>query len=334
MIIKFKKVRDCMAFLRRLFSIAAAAAAAALVLTGCSSHSGNSGKLSIVCVSFPEYDWTRQIVGSSDGAEITYLLGSGIDLHNYQPSAKDIMTISDCDIFMYVGGESDSWAKDALKEVNSKDTKVIKLMDVLGQSVKEEEHKEGMEPEEEDGHHGEPEYDEHVWLSLKNAEVICNEICDVLCEKDSANADTYRENLRSYTEKLDALDGEYSEMADSAETRTILFGDRFPFRYLCDDYDIDYYAAFAGCSAETAASFETVAKLSEKLNEKKLDTVFIIENSDDSIARSIISNSGRSGVSIETLNSIQSVTQKDIDNGATYLSIMESNLGTLKKVLD
>ncbi len=323
-----------MAFLRRLFFIAAAAAAAALVLTGCSSHSGNSGKLNIVCVSFPEYDWTRQIVGSSDGAEVTYLLGSGIDLHNYQPSAKDIMTISDCDIFMYVGGESDSWAKDALKEVNSKDTKVIKLMDVLGQSVKEEEHKEGMEPEEEDGHHNEPEYDEHVWLSLKNAEVICNEICDVLCEKDSANADTYRENLRSYTEKLDALDGEYSEMADSAETRTILFGDRFPFRYLCDDYDIDYYAAFAGCSAETAASFETVAKLSEKLNEKKLDTVFIIENSDDSIARSIISNSGRSGVSIETLNSIQSVTQKDIDNGATYLSIMETNLGTLKKVLD
>ncbi|MBQ6252365.1 metal ABC transporter substrate-binding protein [Ruminococcus sp.] len=323
-----------MAFFKRLFSAVIAAAAAALVLTGCSSHRGSEGKLSIVCVSFPEYDWTRQIVGSSDSAEITYLLGSGIDLHNYQPSAKDIMTISDCDIFMYVGGESDSWAKDALKEVNSKNTKVIKLMDVLGQNVKEEEHKEGMEPEEEDGHHDEPEYDEHVWLSLKNAEVICNEICDVLCEKDSANADTYRENLRSYTESLNSLDAEYSEMADSAETRTILFGDRFPFRYLCDDYDIDYYAAFAGCSAETAASFETVAKLSEKLNENKLDTVFIIENSDDSIARSIISNSGRSGVSIETLNSIQSVTQKDIDGGATYLSIMETNLGTLKKVLD
>ena len=172
MIIKFKKVRDSMAFLRRLFSIAAAAAAAALVLTGCSSHSGNSGKLSIVCVSFPEYDWTRQIVGSSDGAEITYLLGSGIDLHNYQPSAKDIMTISDCDIFMYVGGESDSWAKDALKEVNSKDTKVIKLMDVLGQSVKEEEHKEGMEPEEEDGHHGEPEYGAAVRPMFIEAEIL------------------------------------------------------------------------------------------------------------------------------------------------------------------
>jgi len=123
-------------------------------------------------------------------------------------------------------------------------------------------------------------------------------------------------------------------MADSAETRTVLFGDRFPFRYLCDDYDIDYYAAFPGCSAETAASFETVATLSKKLDEKGLDTVFIIENSDDSIARSIISNSDCSGVSIETLNSIQSVTQKDIDSGATYLSIMDSNLETLKKVLD
>ena len=324
-----------MAFFRRLFSAAAAGAAAALLLTGCSSHSGNSGgRLSIVCTSFPEYDWTRQIVGDSDGAEITYLLSSGIDLHNYQPSAKDIMTISDCDIFIYVGGESESWAKDALKEVNSKDTKVIKLMEVLGESVKEEELKEGMEHEEEEGHHDEPEYDEHVWLSIKNAEILCNEICETLCEKDSANADTYRANLRSYTEKLDALDEEYTEMADSAETRTILFGDRFPFRYLCDDYVIDYYAAFPGCSAETAASFETVATLSKKLDEKGLDTVFIIENSDDSIARSIISNSDRSGVSIETLNSIQSVTQKDIDSGATYLSIMDSNLETLKKVLD
>ncbi|MCR4639443.1 metal ABC transporter substrate-binding protein [Ruminococcus sp.] len=321
----------------RFLSLAAAAVLAVSVSTGCanSASSKKNGKISIVCTTFSEYDWTRNIIGDTDSAEVTYLLGSGVDLHNYQPTAQDILTISSCDLLMYVGGESESWVTDALKDTKNKDMKVLRLFDVLGQSIKEEELKEGMEPEEEEdeGEEG-PEYDEHVWLSVKNAEVICEAICSSICEKDAENADKYRANLESYKAELKKLDDSFTEMADNAKTKTILFGDRFPFRYLVDDYGIDYYAAFAGCSAETAASFETIAKLAEKVNELSLDTVFIIENSDDSIAKSIIANSKNKDVNIEKLNSLQSITMKDINNGATYISLMEQNLETLERVLD
>ncbi|WP_024862027.1 metal ABC transporter substrate-binding protein [Ruminococcus flavefaciens] len=323
---------------RRLFSITITAALAAFIFTGCadSNAARKDGKLSIVCTTFSEYDWTKNIIGDTDSAEITYLLGSGIDLHNYQPTAQDILTISNCDLLMYVGGESESWVTDTLQDARNKDMKILRLFDVLGQSVKEEELKEGMEPEEEEeeGEEEGPEYDEHVWLSVKNAEVICRAICDSLCEKDPDNAAKYRANLDSYEAELKALDTGFAEMAAAAKTRTVLFGDRFPFRYLVDDYGIDYYAAFVGCSAETAASFETIAKLSEKVNELGLDTVFIIENSDDSIAKSIIANSKKKDISIEKLNSLQSVTAKDINSGAAYISLMNENLETLKRVLD
>lgn len=320
-------------------SLTVSAVLAASVFAGCSNTSAakKDSKLSIVCTTFSEYDWTKNIIGDTDSAEVTYLLGSGVDLHNYQPTAQDILTISDCDLLMYVGGESEGWVTDTLQDAKNKDMKVIRLFDVLGQSIKEEELKEGMEPEEEEEEGEEeegPEYDEHVWLSVKNAEVICDAICDSICEKDADNADKYRANLEAYKNELKKLDEGFTEMADSAKTKTVLFGDRFPFRYLVDDYNIDYYAAFVGCSAETAASFETIAKLAEKVDELDLDTVFIIENSDDSIAKSIISNSKKKDITIEKLNSLQSVTKNDINGGASYISLMNENLETLKRVLD
>ncbi|WP_294411761.1 metal ABC transporter substrate-binding protein [uncultured Ruminococcus sp.] len=323
----------------KTLSLTVSAVLAASVFAGCSRTSAakKDGKLSIVCTTFSEYDWTKNIIGDTDSAEVTYLLGSGVDLHNYQPTAQDILTISDCDLLMYVGGESEGWVTDTLQDAKNKDMKVIRLFDVLGQSIKEEELKEGMEPEEEEEEGEEeegPEYDEHVWLSVKNAEVICDAICDSVCEKDADNADKYRANLEAYKNKLKKLDEGFTEMADSAKTKTVLFGDRFPFRYLVDDYNIDYYAAFVGCSAETAASFETIAKLAEKVDELDLDTVFIIENSDDSIAKSIISNSKKKDITIEKLNSLQSVTKNDINGGASYISLMNENLETLKRVLD
>ncbi|SEH73238.1 zinc transport system substrate-binding protein [Ruminococcus flavefaciens] len=307
------------------------------MLIGCAAKkpSDKDGKLSIVCTNFSEYDWTREIIGETDSANVTYLLESGMDIHNYQPSAEDIMTISDCDMFIYVGGESESWVDDALSTKTNKNMKVVKLFEAVNDNIKLEEHKEGMEEEEEHYHdEDEPEYDEHVWLSVRNAELICNDICDKLCELDSANADTYKANLADYTDKLRALDGEYSKMAENAKVKTLLFGDRFPFRYLVEDYGLDYYAAFKGCSAETEASFETIAKLAEKLDELKLNNVFIIENSSDAIAKSIISSSGNKNASIEKLNSLQSVTSDDIKKGATYISIMKNDLETLKKVLN
>lgn len=324
----------------KLSKIMALAAAAVMSFSMVSCDQGELSskpdKIEIICTTFSEYDWAREIVGGSEKVEITYLLDNGVDLHNYQPSAGDIMKISDCDMFVYVGGESDKWVNDALAESRNKDMQVVKLLDVLGDFAKEEEIKEGMEAEEEDeeGEDEGPEYDEHVWLSLRNAEICCDAICESLCKLDSEGADTYKSNLEAYNAKLDQLDAEYVDMAENAKVKTVVFGDRFPFRYLVDDYGIDYFAAFVGCSAETEASFETIVNLANKMDELNLDTIFTIENSDASIAKSVIENSKNKDRGIETLDSIQSVTEDMVSGGVTYISIMQKNLDTLRKVLD
>ena len=322
----------------------ALSAVTAVLFTGCSA--GNTAgavsqkpdKLSIVCTLFPEYDWTKELLGGQDdNIELTYLLNSGLELHTYQPNAQDMITISECDMFVYIGGESESWVDDALREVTNPDMKVIRLMDIIGNSVKEEEIKEGMEAEaeEEDADsEEETEYDEHVWLSVRNAGIICKALCDTLCELQPEQADTYRANLEAYTQKLDALDKDFADMADSASVKTVVFGDRFPFRYLVDDYGIDYYAAFVGCSAETEASFETITFLAEKLDELQLDTVFTIENADNSIANAIISSTENKNQQIAVLNSMQSVNADAIAGGASYLTIMQDNLQVLKEALN
>ncbi|MBQ8133809.1 MAG: zinc ABC transporter substrate-binding protein [Clostridia bacterium] len=305
--------------------------------TKTNSQTTEASKLKIVTTIFPEYDWVREILGDqADHAELTLLLDNGVDLHNYQPTADDIMKISSCDMFIYVGGESDEWVEDALQEATNKDMVVIDLLDVLGDSVKEEEVKEGMqdEEEEEEGEEEEPEYDEHVWLSLKNTKTLCSKISEELCGIDSENAETYQKNLKAYTEKLDKLDSEYKSLTDSAKEKTLIFGDRFPFRYLVDDYGLDYYAAFVGCSAETEASFETIVFLANKADELGVDTIFTIENSDKKIAETIISNTKSKNQKIAELNSLQSVTNEQIDSGTTYLSVMQSNYDVLKDTLN
>ncbi len=319
----------------------ALSAVCTLLFTGCTAGDVTNAQkhedtLSIVCTLFPEYDWTREIIGEQNqNTQITYLLSSGLDLHNYQPSAKDMITISDCDLFIYVGGESESWVDDALKEVTNPDMKVIRLMDVLGDSAKEEEVKEGMQAEdEEDEETEEPEYDEHIWLSVKNAETLCTAICDTLSEIQPQQKEAYQTNLNAYLEKLDSLDKDFTDMAQNASVNTFVFADRFPFRYLADDYKINYYAAFAGCSAETEASFETVAFLANKIDELQLDTVFTIENADDSIAKAVISSTEQKNQQIISLNSMQSVNAQDIENGTTYLNVMQNNLNLLKEALN
>lgn len=278
----------------------------------------------------------REILGDkADNAEVTMLLDNGVDLHSYQPTADDIIKISDCDLFIYVGGESDGWVEDALKEATNKEMQVINLLDMLGEQVKEEEVVEGMEAEEEESEdEDEPEYDEHVWLSLKNAETLCNAITDALEEIDPANKDAYATNAASYLEKLAALDGEYQTVVDNAARKTVLFGDRFPFRYLVDDYGLSYYAAFAGCSAETEASFETISFLAGKVDELSLPCVLTIEGAQHKIAETIVQNTAEKNQSILTLDSMQSTTSTDVANGTTYLSVMESNLDVLKQALN
>ncbi|MCR5420745.1 MAG: metal ABC transporter substrate-binding protein [Lachnospiraceae bacterium] len=336
-------------------------------VAGVLKEDGESEKINIVTTIFPEYDWVKQILGDkAQNADITLLLDNGVDLHSYQPTAEDILKISNCDLFIYVGGESDKWVEDALSSAQNKDMEVINLMEVLGDSIKEEEMVEGMQEsehnhdheheedadeheheedadeheheheEDADEHeheHGEIEYDEHVWLSLKNAQTLVAAISQSIIKLDDTNADIYEANTREYNEKIAALDKEYEAVAEGADNKTILFGDRFPFRYMVDDYDIDYYAAFVGCSAETEASFETVSFLSGKVDELKLPVVLTIEGPDKKIAETIIQNTESKDAVILTMDSLQSTTLKDAESGSTYLSAMENNLEVLKEAL-
>ncbi|MBQ6196771.1 MAG: zinc ABC transporter substrate-binding protein [Lachnospiraceae bacterium] len=342
--------------MKKALSIILAAMLMTCCLSACSSDSKkpapDSGKLQIVTTIFPEYDWVMNILGDNPAkADVTMLLDTGVDLHSFQPTAADILKISTCDLFVYVGGESDKWVDDALQEATNKDMIVIKLLDVLGDAVKEEEVIEGMQAEEhdhnhehddEDGHEeghdheheeGEVEYDEHVWLSLKNAAVLVNSISDAVQKIDPDNAELYKKNAAAYAEKLSALDAEYQAAVSAASVRTLLFGDRFPFRYLVDDYGLSYYAAFVGCSAEAEASFETITFLAQKVDELSLPVVMTIEGTDHRIAETIVQNTRTKDQQILTMDSIQSVTAKDARNGTTYLSLMEKNLSVLKDAL-
>ena len=320
------------------------------MLAGCGKQKDDdttdtTDKLSIVTTIFPEYDWVRQILGDkADNADVTMLLDNGVDLHSYQPTADDIVKISDCDLFIYVGGESDGWVEDALKNATNKDMKVVNLLEVLGDKVKNEEVVEGMQEEEhehEDGeeheegeeHEHEEEADEHVWLSLKNAEVLVGTISNALQEVNPGNKDAYAANADAYVKKLSALDAEYQTAVDNAARKTVLFGDRFPFRYLVDDYGLNYYAAFVGCSAETEASFETISFLAKKVDELKLPCVLTIEGKNHKIAETIVKNTAQKSQRILTMDSMQSTTSKDVASGTTYFSVMEKNLAVLKEAL-
>ena len=505
--------------MKKIITLVLALAMAVSLFTGCGKKNNaetgesDSNKLSVVTTIFPEYDWVREILGGkAESTDLTMLLDNGVDLHSYQPTADDIVKISDCDLFIYVGGESDEWVKNVLKNAVNKKMKVINLLEMLGDSVKMEEIVEGMQ---EDGHdhghshdeqltendiedrtlsdfagawkslhpfllngdldrfcehraeededssttkdtywekykaswqcdaekisingdtitftyadgktvsaeytyagyqpkrndegkirsvryqfettsadapkyvqfndhghepgkaehfhiyfgndgfdalmsdktnpffvkdalsvedildelmghdHGE-EKDEHVWLSLKNAKTLVGAIADALQELDPDNKDTYAANASAYIEELSALDGAYQSAVDGAARKTVLFGDRFPFRYLVDDYGLSYYAAFAGCSAESEASFETVSFLAKKVDELKLPCVLTIEGKNHKLAETIVQSTAGKNQKVLTMDSMQSMTSKDAANGATYLSVMEQNLSVLKEAL-
>ena len=239
---------------------------------------------------------------------------------------------------------------DALKNAANKNMKVVNLLEALGERVKTEEVVEGMQEEEHDhdhdhedadehddakehDHEEEAEYDEHVWLSLKNAQTLCSAISAVLQQIDPDNKDTYAANASAYIKKLSALDADYQAAVDAATRKTVLFGDRFPFRYLAEDYGLRYYAAFAGCSAESEASFETISFLAGKVDELNLPCVLTIEGVQHKIAETIVRNTAAKNQKVLTMDSMQSTTSKDAANGTTYLSVMERNLSVLKEAL-
>lgn len=312
-------------------------------LAGCGTgEEKQDDTLQIVTTIFPEYDWVREILGEmAELADVTMLLDSGVDLHSYQPTADDIIKISDCDLFIYVGGESDEWVEDVLQETENPNRKVINLLEVLGDRVKTEEMVEGMQETEHDHEEQgeaheeehEAESDEHIWLSLKNAAVLCREISDAIQVIDPENRAIYAENTKVYLEKLSNLDESYQALVEGAAYDTVLFGDRFPFRYLMDDYGLHYYAAFSGCSAESEASFETILFLANKMDALELPCVLTIDGAKHRIAETIVENTAAKNQKVVTMDSMQSVTSSTVKNGVSYLSIMEKNLAALDEAI-
>ncbi len=314
---------------QKILLISMAVVLFACVFTGCTGKKQDKEGISIVCTVYPAYDFIMNIVGDTGGVNVTYLLKKGVDMHNFQPTAEDIITITDSDLMVYVGGESDRSIKDILATADINKVSLLSLVE-----AKKEELLPGMES----GHanegeeHG-AEYDEHVWLSVKNALLIVDKLCEAVCEADSVNADTYRANAALYKEKLAALDKKYEDMVNGAARNIVLVADRFPFAYLADDYKLACYAAFPGCSAETEAGFETVVFLAETLKNNNLPVIFTLENSDGALAATVASSAGVT-VSIKVLDSMQSVSDTQIKNGYSYISAMENNLSALTEALN
>ncbi len=342
----------------------------ALLLTACANPTAQTPQepddasqdtYSIVATAFHEYDWLMQILGAQqDRFSVTLLMDTGVDMHSYEPSVQDIATISSADLFIYNGGLSQEWVADVIAQPLNANLKTINIMERLGDAVQAEVTVEGMqagghahahaedahdhaedahEPAEdahdhaEDAHDHAAHDDEHVWLSLHNAMTVCQIVADELASLDAQNADTYQANVQAYIATLAELDAAYQTAISEAARDTIVFADRFPFLYMMQDYELDYFAAFQGCSAETEASFDTVTFLSETVNALDINTLLIIDNGMEDLAHTINQSSRDQDSQTLVLHSMQSVAQADIDNGASYYGYMVENLETLKLAL-
>lgn len=294
------------------------------ILSACGSGKiqQESEKISIVCTTFPAFDWAREIIGSENVWFEVELLSKSGDLHSYQPSAEDIAKIHNCDLFIYSGGASDKWTEDIIREngINA-----LRLFDVV---------KEELICEQGEHHHEhEADYDEHIWLSLRLAKMSVEAITDSVCELVPENAEGFKKNNIAYNLKLDELDKQYREAAEKSSDKTVIFADRFPFLYLTEDYGVNVVAAFPGCSADTDASFEVVTKLIEKVNELDKRTIIVLENSNQSVADTVIKNTKKKTTKIAVMNSCQAIGEYEIGQGASYIEIMTKNLDAFSEAL-
>ncbi|MDR0813430.1 MAG: metal ABC transporter substrate-binding protein [Oscillospiraceae bacterium] len=308
-----------------LIYILSAVLCASLFACNRTAPQADTGKLSIVTTIFPPYDFARAIAG--DRASLSMLLPPGSESHSFEPTPKDVITIRNCDVFIYVGGESDEWVRDVLESVDTSKMTIVTLMDCV--TAVEEETVEGMQDGEEEAAE-EPEYDEHVWTSPKNAKLIVQKISDALAARDADNAEFYKSNTSEYLQKLDALDAQLQAVADSAVRRTIVFGDRFPFRYLADAYGLEYFAAFPGCSTETEASAATVKFLIDKIIAEKIPVVFHIEMGNKRMANTLAEETG---AKVLLLHACHNISKADFEAGKTYIDIMTENVSALKEAL-
>ena len=285
-----------------------------------------TGKINIVSTIFAPYDFAREIAG--DYAAISMLVPPGTESHSYEPSPQDIIKVQNCDIFIHIGGESDAWVREILQSVDTGDVEIVTLLDCA--DAVQEEFVDGMQRDEHDHGDDPASYDEHIWTSPKNAMRIVQKLTNVLCQADGAHAAVYQDNAAAYLVQLEKLDTCFAEIVDTGVRKTIVFGDRFPFRYFTDAYGLDYFAAFPGCAAETEASAATVAFLIDKINQEKIPVVFHVELSSKRMAQVI---SDATGAHVQLFHACHNVTHDELAGGATYLSLMYANADNLRAAL-
>ena len=293
------------------------------IISGCSLSDDN--KKTIIATNFPAYDFAREITKGSD-IEVKMLLKPGSESHDYEPSPKDIISISKGSMFIYVGGESDEWVDDLLDSIDTSNIQIIKMIDEVNAVY--EETVDGMTIEEDEE---EEEYDEHVWTSPRNVIAISRAITDKVHKIDPENYSLYESNYSSYKFKLEELDNSFKDVVNNSNRKELIFADRFPFRYFVDDYGLGYYAAFPGCSSETEASSKTISFLINKVKEDNIPVILTIEFSNKKIANTI---SNETGAKVLEFNSAHNISKEDFEKGKTYLDIMNDNLKVLKEALN
>lgn len=308
----------------------------AAVFAGCAQNKGASqtgsddGKISVVTTIFPPYDFARAI---ADGkANVTMLIDPGAEVHTFDPTPEDIIRMQDCDVFIYTGGENDAWVHTVLDSMDTGGKQIVRLMDTV--TPVEEELVEGMQAgEEAEGEeadeHG--EFDEHIWTSPKNAMLMVDAIADAMGKADTANADAYKQNAADYNAQITEVDGRIQDIVDSAPRKLILVADRFPFRYLTDEFGLEYSAAFSGCTAESDVSVGTLTYLINKVKENNIKYVYYIEFSNQKVAKVVAEQTGADTL---LLHSCHNVTKDDFDAGVTYVSLMKQNADNLEKGLN
>lgn len=309
------------------------------IILGINKAKESSEKISIIATNFPAYDFARAVAG--DKANIKMLVKPGAETHDFEPTPQDIIDIKNSALFIYTGGESDEWIENVLKDIDANKTKLVKMMDAV--EVVEEETVEGMEHEhhheheeyEEHEHHHEHEeeieYDEHVWTSPKNAIKIVGAIKDELSKISPKNETIFADNARAYTDKLSELDQKFQDIVKTGNRKVVIFGDRFPLRYFVDEYGLNYYAAFPGCSDQTEASSKTIAFLVDKVKNEKIPVIFKIEMSSGKLAETI---SNETGTKVLEFQSAHNISSDEFNNGVTYVDLMERNLSVLKEALN
>ena len=316
---------------------------AGLLLTGCSAVRQEAGpapdggeRVRVAATIFPPCDFVRQIGG--EYVDVVQLLKPGMEPHSYEPSPADIIRIMDSDLFLYAGGESDVWVEEIL-EGSDRAPVSCSLLDWVdpleeetseGMQVKEHHH-EHAEGETDGVHLEETEYDEHVWTSPVNAQLLVEQIRDVLISLDPGREEIYEKNAAAYLEELRALDEDYRQMTENAKRKTLVFGDRFPFLYLVRTYGLEYYAAFPGCSGESEPSAATIAFLTDQVEEEGIPVVFQLELSNGRVADAIAE---AAGAETEILHSCHTLTVSEAERGETYLSLMRRNLEALRHALN